>query len=45
MVKKMKYKKRINGINMSNKQRIKKRRITGRRKIANTRKLKSIERK
>ena len=41
----MKYKKRNNGINMSNKQRSKKRRRTGRRRIAIIRSIESNERK
>jgi hypothetical protein len=40
MVKKVKYKKRANGLNISNKQRSKKRRITGRRRITIARKIK-----
>lgn len=41
----MKYKKRNNGINMSNKQRSKKRPRTGRRRIAIIRSIESNERK
>ena len=40
-----KYKKRTNGINKSNKQRSKKRRRTGRRRIAIMRKIKTNKRK